>query len=143
MNTVAKAPKLLRRLARAHNKDARGLTQGRGIKVIKSRGRTIIERAAREDDGYSEGGSIDVVGVAGGLNRVVKHSTWITPASYPTYLRTGETGDEYSDLAPTGFSTGDPGTGAVGDQRAGVDHVAPVGQGGVLRQWRRILGDRQ
>jgi hypothetical protein len=39
-----------------------------------------------------EGAAIDVVGSDGKLNKVPKHSTWVTPTSYPTYLRTTTTG---------------------------------------------------
>lgn len=34
------------------------------------------------------GDPIDVVGNDGKLNKVAKHSTWVTPTAYPTYLRT-------------------------------------------------------
>lgn len=39
-----------------------------------------------------EGAAIDVVGSDGKLNKVPKHSTWVTPTSYPTYLRTTTSG---------------------------------------------------
>lgn len=40
----------------------------------------------------SEGAAIDVVGSDGKLNKVPKHSTWVTPTAYPTYLRTTTSG---------------------------------------------------
>lgn len=39
-----------------------------------------------------EGAAIDVVGSDGKLNKVPKHSTWVTPTAYPTYLRTTTSG---------------------------------------------------
>jgi hypothetical protein len=39
-----------------------------------------------------EGAAIEVVGTDGKLNKVPKHSTWVTPTSYPTYLRTTTSG---------------------------------------------------
>lgn len=35
-----------------------------------------------------EGAAIEVVGSSGLLNKVPKHSTWVTPTDYPTFLRT-------------------------------------------------------
>jgi len=51
-----------------------------------------IGTQGQDEPQTSEGAAIDVVGSDGKLNKVPKHSTWVTPTSYPTYLRTTTTG---------------------------------------------------
>lgn len=38
------------------------------------------------------GGAVEVVGSDGKLNKVVKHTSWVTPTSYPTQLQTTTSG---------------------------------------------------
>jgi hypothetical protein len=54
-----------------------------GAKVTVTEGRIIIEASS----GYIEGDAVEVVGLNGKLNAVVKHSTWATPTDYPSEIR--------------------------------------------------------
>ena len=47
-----------------------------------------IGTQGQDEPQTSEGAAIDVVGSDGKLNKVPKHSTWVTPTNYPTFLRT-------------------------------------------------------
>lgn len=70
-----------------------GLQAGPGIKITKSRSRTLIELSNPIGAGSgSEGAAINVVGSDGKLNLVTKHSTWASPTAYPTDLRSVNTG---------------------------------------------------
>lgn len=51
-----------------------------------------IGTQGQDESQTSEGAAIDVVGSDGKLNKVPKHSTWVTPTNYPTFLRTVTSG---------------------------------------------------
>lgn len=51
-----------------------------------------IGTQGQDEPQTSEGAAIEVVGSNGQLNKVPKHSTWVTPTDYPTFLRTVTSG---------------------------------------------------
>ena len=51
-----------------------------------------IGTQAQDGQQSAEGVAIEVVGSNGKLNKVPKHSTWVEPTDYPTFLRTVTSG---------------------------------------------------
>lgn len=52
-----------------------------------------IDNEGTGDTQPIENAAIDVVGSDGKLNKVAKHSSWVTPTTYPTLLKTSTTGN--------------------------------------------------
>lgn len=52
-----------------------------------------IGTQGQDEPQTSEGAAIDVVGSDGKLNKVPKHSTWVTPTNYPISLKTVNSGN--------------------------------------------------
>jgi hypothetical protein len=52
-----------------------------------------IDNEGTGDTQPIENTAIDVVGSDGKLNKVAKHSSWVAPTTYPTFLKTSTTGN--------------------------------------------------
>lgn len=63
-----------------------------GVQVSRNDTASINPVVVETPTPTPEGAAIDAVGSDGKLNKVPKHSTWVTPTSYPTYLRTTTSG---------------------------------------------------
>lgn len=63
-----------------------------GVQVARSDSVSISPVVDEIPAPTPEGAAIEVVGNDGKLNKVPKHSTWVTPTAYPTYLRTTTSG---------------------------------------------------
>lgn len=59
-----------------------------GVQVSRNDTASINPVVVETPTPTPEGAAIDVVGSDGKLNKVPKHSTWVTPTNYPTFLRT-------------------------------------------------------
>jgi hypothetical protein len=62
------------------------------VQVSRSDSVSVEAAATESATPTPEGTAIDVVGSDGKLNKVPRHSTWVAPTAYPTYLRTTTSG---------------------------------------------------
>lgn len=63
-----------------------------GVQVSRNDTASINPVVVETPTPTPEGAAIDAVGSDGKLNKVPKHSTWVTPTAYPTFLRTVTSG---------------------------------------------------
>lgn len=67
--------------------DMKELASSLGLKAVTTPAIGGSDAGASSSGGTAENLSIEVIGSDGKLNKVAKHSSWVTPTNYPTEIR--------------------------------------------------------